>query len=442
MNFASYVNRPLPDGRSSVWDAHCKPSRDRQGADFQRSGVPAIVLRKGTMKRVCSLIALAIGLGGGGGLSAGEGPEAGDVHLIRSANSAFDRYTQGTAWQEWIRNRFHRMLVYSPYFDSRLSWYPDGIVYFDLYAIYVSSTIAAQHGDWVLKDRGGNRLYIPWGCSRGSCPQYAADPSNPDFRKWWINQAQDLLSRGYRGLFVDDVNMEFRVGNGDGAFVNPVDSNTGKEMAWEDWRRYVAEFTEQIRTAFPNTEIVHNSIWFAGPSGVRDNDPYIQRQLAAADLQCVEFGVSDSGLTGGNGSFSHNALLGYIDRLHNNGRGVIIGGVNTDPIGREYSLANYFLVSNGNDYLASNQLTADNWWDGFRVTLGMPAGPRTTWNGLLRRDFSGGIVLVNPPQGSVTTVPLPKSFRTIDGNFSVTSVTLGPRQGAILLLDTLGTGGH
>lgn len=394
-----------------------------------------------TIKRACAALALLASIPGAAGQSE-EGPESGVVHLIRTANSAFDHYTFGPVWQDWILGHFHRMLVYSPYFDSRLSWYPDGIVYIDLYAIYVNNTLAAEHPNWILKDANRNNLYIPWGCSRGACPQYAGDPSNPDFRQWWINKARDLLSRGYRGLLVDDVNMEFRVSNDAGTFVNPIDPNTGKAMSGEDWRRYVAEFTEQIRRAFPNVEIFHNSIWFAGPNGVRDNDSYIRRQIAAAGSQCVELGVNDSGLTGGNGSFSLNSLLGYIDRLHANGRSVTLAGVPVDPAGRQYALANYFLISNGTDYLGSNQLTVENWWDGFRVALGTPMGPRSTWNGLLRRDFSAGIALVNPPQAPVITVRLPGSFRTIDRSITITSVVLGPGQGTVLLSNLTVEGGN
>ena len=44
----------------------------------------------------------------------------------------------------------------------------------------------------------------------------------------------------------------------------PIDPRTGQAMTEADWRRYMAEFTEQIRAALPGKEIVHNAIWFAG----------------------------------------------------------------------------------------------------------------------------------------------------------------------------------
>src|SRR6185312_9064147 len=105
----------------------------------------------------------------------------------------------------------------------------------------------------------------PWGCADGACPQYAADIANPTFRAWWIAQAQTNLSNGnYKGLWIDDVNMNFDVADGAGNPVAPIDAATGAPMTWSAWRNYVAQFLTQIRQAFPAREIVHNAVWYAG----------------------------------------------------------------------------------------------------------------------------------------------------------------------------------
>jgi len=51
------------------------------------------------------------------------------------------------------------------------------MLYQDLYAIYTQPAPAigdvfSQHPDWVLRDAGGNALYIPWGCDTvaHTCP--------------------------------------------------------------------------------------------------------------------------------------------------------------------------------------------------------------------------------------------------------------------------------
>ncbi len=359
---------------------------------------------------------------------------AGVVRFGRRTDPSFATYTDSPtlSQQQWMQQHFWRMVVYSPYFDTRTSWYPNGFVYIDSYAIYTNSALVTQHPEWILKDANGNRLYIPSGCSNGTCPQYAADTSNPLYRQWWISQAAAIVPKGYKGIFVDDVNMNFSVSDGYGNLVDPIDPNTGTLMTWDKWRYYMASFMQQIRSAFPSIEIVHNSVWFAGPDGVRDQDPYIQQQIAAANYQYIEFGVSDRGLTGGTGIWSLNSLLGYIDRLHSVNKAAIISGVPLDTTSREYALANYFAVSAGVDGMDDTVTTPDNWWAGFDVNLGSPLSARTTWNGLLRRDFTGGMVLVNPPQSPAVTVTLPGTYKRVDGT-QVNSLTLQASQGAVLL---------
>src|SRR5512147_94035 len=66
------------------------------------------------------------------------GPEAGRIRLIKTTTPLFDPYTNSpsSSVQQWIRSRFTRMLVHSPYFDPRTSWYPGSLLYMDLYAVY------------------------------------------------------------------------------------------------------------------------------------------------------------------------------------------------------------------------------------------------------------------------------------------------------------------
>jgi hypothetical protein len=237
------------------------------------------------------------------------------------------------------------------------------------------------------------------------------------------------MAHGYRGLFVDDVNMEERVGNASESLVTPV--GLGGAIAPARWRAYMAEFMSEIRAAFPSSEIVHNAIWFAnGDAG--SSDPSIRREIEAANYIMLERGVNDSGITGGNGPWSLNAMLSFIDEVHSLGRGIVLDGAATDPQGMEYNLASYFLISGGNDAVSSAGQTPSDWWPGFEVNLGEAAGARHAWDGLLRRDFSDGMALVNPPGSTAQSVQLPAPMRTASGA-TVSSVTLPPASGAVLL---------
>jgi hypothetical protein len=354
----------------------------------------------------------------------------GVVHFVGGANTAFDRYTRNKdpSIGAFLRRHMWRMIVYSPYFDDKTHWYPSGWAYDDAYAIYRHSPLATEHPEWILRDGAGNPLYIPFACAQGTCPQYAGDISNPAFRAAWIADAKTKLARGYRGLFIDDVNMEFRVSNGQERHVAPIDPATHQPMPYEAWRGYVAQFMEQIRAALPHTEIVHNSIWFAD-TPTRTSDPYIRREILAADYINLERGVND--LTAATGPLSLSSFLSYVDVVHGLGRGVLLDSRVTERQATEYSLASYFLISGGNDGVATGGMTPDHWWTGFDVNLGDPGGPRTTWNGLVRRDFSGGIVLVDGPGASSVTVSLPRTMLNLDGR-KVKSVTLAPATGVVL----------
>jgi len=355
---------------------------------------------------------------------------SGTIRFIQVADTAFDRFTaQPTPAQAaWMNAHYWRMLTYSPYFDSRLAWFPDAWVYKDLYAIYVGSAVATDHPEWILRDPSGNRLYIRFACSKHTCPQYAADVGDPGFRKFWISEAASVLGKGYRGLYVDDVNLTLsRVSDGSGQPVAPVDPRTGQAMTEADWRRYMAEFCEAIRAAFPTAEIVHNAIWYIG-----DEDPYVQREVASADLIDLERGVNDPGIRGGTGTYGFDTFLSHIDRVHAQGKSVMLEGRAHSAKAREYGLAAYFLVNSGTDGLANKAWsTPDRWWPAYDLVLGSALGPRYAWSGVLRRDFDGGIVLVNPPGSPPQLLDLGATYTDLTGE-ARSVLVLRPAQGAVL----------
>ena len=363
---------------------------------------------------------------------------AGVVRFAKAAESSFDVFTSAPTveQQAWMRAHYARMRAYSPYFDSRLGWFPDAWAYQDAYAAYRGQALATQHPEWILKDAQGNKLYIPFGCSGGVCPQYAADFGNQAFRDWWISQAAATMAKGYRGLFVDDVNMEWRVGDGSGQFVAPQDPRTGTTMTEANWRRYMAEFTEQIHQALPGKEIVHNAVWYAGCGQTADScwaDPYIRRELQAADVVELERGINDGGITGGGGRFGYDTFMARVDWLHTQGKGVIYDAQASTPAAREYGLASYFLTSTGTDYLGNDPAgTPTDWWTGYDVNLGAPQTGRYTWNNLLRRDYQNGYVLVNKPGHGRQSVQLPSGATGPDGS-PRSAVDLDGGQGAVVV---------
>ncbi len=361
----------------------------------------------------------------------------GTVRYFQLAGPNWDPYTSSTDpnMQLMIRNNVARMGTYTPYFDSKLSWMPRTYVYFDSYAIYTNSALATQHPEWILKDSLGNKLYIPWGCSGGTCPQYAGDISNPAFRAWQVSQVQTTLKGngstpyGYLGLWFDDVNLTLTVGNGNGNFVAPIDTHTRQPMTQANWQLYFAQYLELVRNSLPwGTEILHNTQWGAGNA----SNTSIRREMAAANLVNLERGFGDPGITGGTGQWSLNNLMLFIDSVHSVGSGVVIEDYYL--ANQMYSLSCYFLIQNGDDdYFGINEQTPGNWPASlYTINLGAATDARHKWLNLWRRDFANGFVLVNEPGSPTQVITLPAGMVDTNGN-AVSVVTLGASQGGIYM---------
>ena len=367
----------------------------------------------------------------------------GHINFMKVTGPADDVYTASPTPTtiQFMNAHWSRLVTYPGYWDqnNKLSWYPNAWAYDDSYAIYtdpnntVFAQLIQQHPDWILRDTNGNPVYINWGCSGGTCPQYAANITDPNgFRAWWISQASSYVNRSlpYKGLIIDDVNLDLsRVSDGNGNPVTPVDPTTGQPMIAEAWRGYFADFMAQVRAAFPNTEIAHNALWFLDWT-----DPNIQREIQAADWINLERGVNDAGLTGGTGYWSLYRFLAFVDNVHSNGKGVILDSevpASDSDTAREYSAAAFLLISSGKDMVADNSQTPTYWWRGFNTDLGKAQGGRYSWQGLWRRDFAGGIALLNPPESPSLAVTLPQPLQRVDGSV-VSTVTLEAGQGAVL----------
>ena len=125
----------------------------------------------------------------------------------RTRTSTPSRATPSAAQQQWMRDHYARMRPGRR--TSTRGWTgtrtpgPTS----DAYAIYRESDPSDRAPRVDPAGRRRPKLYIPFGCGGGSCPQFAADIGNPAFRAPWIADARATLAAGYQGLFIDDVNM-------------------------------------------------------------------------------------------------------------------------------------------------------------------------------------------------------------------------------------------
>lgn len=362
--------------------------------------------------------------------------------VLVHAKSEFDQWSETLdpdAWRE-MRSLYDSMVVYSPYFDERLPLFDETFAYRDLYGLRVDSERdrrAYENPEWVLRTADDEPVYIPFACDDADgCSQFAADIGDPDYREAFIANVHELVERGHEGLLIDDVNMVWRLSDRFGEPATPIDPRTGRDLTLEDWNLYVVEFVEAVRAEFPELAIMHNSLWFADSPSL--DDPLVERQIAAADVIMIERGATDPGLTAGDGQYGFESLLDYVDRVHRLGGNVLLlDETATTQREQVLNLAAGLLGNDGDDLTSTEDyelVAPETFWDGFEIDLGAANGPRQRFGeveGVWRRDFELGIVVLNEPGREATELDLGGLFVDSTGTV-IDRIELEPGEAALL----------
>ena len=162
---------------------------------------------------------------------------------------------------------------------------------------------------------------------------------------------------------------------------------------------------------------MHNVIWYAEPP--QNDNPYLSRQIAAADYLMLERGATDPGLVKGTGRFGMRTFLDYIDSAHALGANVLLldetapRSTNSGSISLQAcSRVTATISVSTEDW---DLISPDGFWSGFTTNLGRALGPRYVDENLIRRDFTDGIVLLNEPGRDPVTIRLDAPMRTPSG---------------------------
>jgi hypothetical protein len=295
---------------------------------------------------------------------------------------------------------------------------------------------------------------------------------NPDGRRVASNQDGKLLMNiadpGFRGYWRDSLVRQVRAGDYDGVFFDsaspallqweartPLDRRllgTGVRFnrfpelggrswiaAWEDW---IAELdTALAREGIP---LIPN---VGALATTWDNTNY----GLTAGVFCE--GFLDPGLDTADWKAAANQTLA----LARQGKIVILQNYlrSTDDVAkRKYLLGGYLLVKGSRTYLEYFASSMLEWYPEWDLDIGAPLTQPTTieelaWNGVYRREFEKGIMLVNPGTSSVQ-VDVGTTFRRAEpvgggpvptsgvasgklGLSPVTAVVLPPKSAEILL---------
>jgi hypothetical protein len=268
---------------------------------------------------------------------------------------------------------------------------------------------------------------------------YLMDPSQSG---WVANRAalcKSILaaSSGFDGCMADSVGLSPLYPG----YVSSLPFNTATRATWTkpDWLAATAKLIAGIKTA-----VSPKTVFFNGLSNGRayyDAMAPTSQLLNAADGGLAETFVRAAYLPMG----THPSVATWLSDVHMvqdaavRGKYLIasvkvwVAGTSADyDAWNEYAMAGFLMGYNGYAYYHFRIDKGPSSTTTGAVALGSPTNAfYQTTAGYYERDFSTGMVLANP--GSSTyTVTLPKTYMTLSGA-PVTSVTLGPTSGAVLV---------
>jgi len=245
--------------------------------------------------------------------------------------------------------------------------------------------IQNNHPDWFLRDNNGKPL-----CIEGFCMM---DPGNSDWLSFWLQRAIETQEQhGWDGIFMD--NVEASLGKRYDEDLVPANYTNDKsyQTAIEGALKYYYEryFKPQNRPLYANI------------IAVQDWTTWLQYLNYLDGVMIEDFAVDwDSGYKTVE---EWESQMDAISSAQEIGKHVILvaQGKKTDEKRQEFSFASYLLVNEGK---ASFRYTEDQaydeiwFYDNYEMNLGVPKAPRYREGNQWKREFSNGVVTVNPEKG-------------------------------------------
>ncbi|NMB90455.1 MAG: hypothetical protein GYA17_19000, partial [Chloroflexi bacterium] len=243
-------------------------------------------------------------------------------------------------------------------------------------------TISDQHPDWFLLDSDGNRIE--------DNNYYLMDPGNPEWRTFWIERARQYqASLGWDGIFMD--NVEASLGKFDKRGIRPA--------LYPDDASYqsaIQSFLQQIYTEFtqPEGQLLYGNI-------ISLRDPSVWHSY----MQYMDGALLEDFAVGWHNDYYDVARweqqLDYLTDTQRAGKRVILvaQGEQGDNDRQQFAFASYLLLTEGRAaFRYTNACCYRVAWpyDNYQIDLGQPLGERYQEGGVWKRDFSNGLVWVDP----------------------------------------------
>jgi Hypothetical glycosyl hydrolase family 15 len=287
------------------------------------------------------------------------------------------------------------------------------------------------HEDWFHHDARGERVKIYYPRYKNRC---AFNTGNSGLQRYLAARVVETLKTGrYDGIQLDNVSTEFPFRSDLlGKWISAVPINLTPERWTVDEVAMLAVIRKAVVDAgFRDKKLIFNHM--------RSGEP----EASLAYLKMVqgancEFWMSRR--TELDGRWGWSAKVNQVRNANRMGKLTNLLCV-TDPVAEDEALflfASYLMAKEGEQayffYGPRYRIAAaaGAWFPFYDADLGEPQGDYQARDGGFLRAFRRGCVVVNPSQRTVT-LSLPRRYATLAGDV-VTSVTLAPKRGALLLL--------
>lgn len=321
--------------------------------------------------------------------------------------------------------------------------YQNGLVKYDTDDDYAA--LLAQHPDWFLRDTAGNLVREKY-----YLPNVLMNPNSPGWRDYVNARIRNKwMSVGYDGIFLDVIVPWIDLDGYIYYTAPPVNPATGNEFTNGEWTTANREFLASIKRGLGDKLLIFNGV----------GNGYQFNNFKNENLEMV--GIADGAYAEGFLRWSDDGI-GYpksetewkrdvdmVAAVAVTGKQLYVESALKTALvpttsaqlatTKLYSLSSYLLAANGNSrYMflqepypdAALVQSRDAMTD---IDIGTATSAYVKSGNVYRRNFTDGIVLVNPTDGgSSSTVALDGIYVNSDG-IEVTSVTLPPKTGTVLV---------
>jgi Hypothetical glycosyl hydrolase family 15 len=291
------------------------------------------------------------------------------------------------------------------------------------------------HPDWVL-----------YQCDRVTPAYEFGDPdvplnfADPEVLAWQVQTyARPASQNGYDGIAADNVNLQNSFG-ACGIYVHGkwVQLYTGQPDD-PTWRNNVLTWLTRMHQALHHLQHPLDLIPNLSTGNLSPNDPIMQQVVNQVDGVLNEGGFSQYGdgyLTGSDwiqaiqfmeSLQAQNKAYYLINQFHSIGHAEIEWAVASYLMGKEHSTAMFISTVQG--------YGGDFWDTIFDAPIGHPTGPMYQVQHVYARDYSNGLILVNPSATASYSVTLDTGdkFHDLYGLPVSGTVMMPPHSGMVLM---------